>query len=274
VGNAHCELRSVNHRYLELSLRLPEDLRGLEGDARALLSGVWRRGKVDAGVYLRGGAAAAPAVEINRPLVEQLLAGAAVVRGLAGGAAGPVDALEVLRWPGVIRDTERDVAPVATAAMELLAETATGLNEARSREGARIREMLVQRCERCAIRWRRCARGCPRWRPASAPASPSGWRSSHAGSRAGCRALAAEITLLAYKMDVEEELDRLGSHITETLQVLDSSEPCRPPTRLPDAGVQPRGEHAVVEVAGHRDHPRRRGHEGADRADAGAGAER
>jgi uncharacterized protein (TIGR00255 family) len=222
-GTLTCELRSVNHRYLELSLRLPEDLRGLEGDARALLSGSLRRGKVDAGVYLRGGAAAAPAVEINRPLVEQLLAGAAVVRGLAGGAAGPVDALEVLRWPGVIRDTERDVAPVATAAMELLAETATGLNEARSREGARIREMLVQRCE--ALRESVATLRARLPEVAARIRARVAERVAQLGTTVDAERLEQEITLLAYKMDVEEELDRLGSHITETLQVLVSSEP-------------------------------------------------
>ena len=68
-GTLICELRSVNHRYLELSLRLPDDLRGLESDARQLLSGSLRRGKVDAGLYLRGGTAAVVAPEINRPLL-------------------------------------------------------------------------------------------------------------------------------------------------------------------------------------------------------------
>ena len=53
-GTLACEIRSVNHRYLELSLRLPEDLRALEGDARQLISGALRRGKVDVGLYLRG----------------------------------------------------------------------------------------------------------------------------------------------------------------------------------------------------------------------------
>jgi uncharacterized protein (TIGR00255 family) len=222
-GTLTCELRSVNHRYLELSLRLPDDLRGLEGDARQLLSANLRRGKVDAGVYLRAGAAAAPAIEVNRQLVEQLLAGAAVVRGLAGQAAGPVDPLDVLRWPGVIRDTERDVAPVATAAMELLAETAAGLNEARSREGARIREMLVQRCE--ALRESVATVRARLPEVAARIRARVVERVAQLGTTVDAERLEQEITLLAYKMDVEEELDRLGSHVTETLQVLDSSEP-------------------------------------------------
>ncbi len=146
-GTLTCELRSVNHRYLELSLRLPDDLRGLESDARQLLSGNLRRGKVDAGMYLRGGPATAAALDINQPLAEQLIARASEVQALAGAAAAPIDPLEVLRWPGVIRDVERDVTPLAAAAIDLLRETAGELNAARAREGARIRQMLVQRCE-------------------------------------------------------------------------------------------------------------------------------
>ena len=222
-GTLTCELRSVNHRYLELSLRLPEDLRGLEGDARQLLSASLRRGKVDAGVYLRGATAAAPAVEINRPLVEQILAAAVVVRRIAGDAAGLVEPLDVLRWPGVIRDLERDVAPVATAAMDLLRETATELNDARAREGARIRDMVVQRCE--ALRESVVAVRARLPEVTARIRARVLERVGQLGTTVDPERLEQEIALLAYKMDVEEELDRLGSHIAETLQVLDSKEP-------------------------------------------------
>ena len=222
-GTLTCELRSVNHRYLELSLRLPDDLRGLENDARKLLSGTLRRGKVDAGVYLRGAPSAAASLDINRPLVEQVVAGAAEVNRIAGTAAGTLNPLDVLRWPGVIRDVERDVTPIATAAMELLRETATDLNEARAREGARIREMLAQRCE--ALRElvvtvrARLPEVSARIRARVLE------RVAQLGTPVDSERLEQEVALLAYKMDVEEELDRLGSHITETLQVLDSKEP-------------------------------------------------
>jgi uncharacterized protein (TIGR00255 family) len=222
-GTLTCELRSVNHRYLELSLRLPDDLRGLESDARQLLGANLRRGKVDAGMYLRGGPATAAALEINQPLVEQLIARADAVRALAGDAAGPVDPLDVLRWPGVMRDVERDVTPIAAAAMELLRETAGELNEARAREGARIREMLVQRCEAL-----RDSVATVRARLPEVAARIRGRvieRVAQLGTPVEAERLEQEVALLAFKMDVEEELDRLGSHITETLAVLDSREP-------------------------------------------------
>jgi uncharacterized protein (TIGR00255 family) len=222
-GTLTCELRSVNHRYLELSLRLPEDLRGLENDARQLLSGALRRGKVDAGVYLRGAPASTGSLELNRPLIEQLVAGASEVSAIAGGATGALNPLDVLRWPGVIRDVERDVTPIATAAVELLRETVADLNEARAREGARIRDMLAQRCE--ALRESVATVRARLPEVAARIRARVLERVAQLGTAVDAERLEQEIALLAYKMDVEEELDRLGSHLTETLQVLDSKEP-------------------------------------------------
>ena len=222
-GTLTCELRSVNHRYLELSLRLPDDLRGLENDARQLLSVNLRRGKVDAGVYLKGAPAGAASLEINRAVVEQVVAGAAEVSAIAGNAAGTLNPLDVLRWPGVIRDAERDVTPIAAAAVELLKETAADLNDARAREGARIRDMLAQRCDSLrdlvAIVRARLPEVSARIRARVLE------RVAQLGTTIDAERLEQEIALLAYKMDVEEELDRLGSHIAETLQVIDSKEP-------------------------------------------------
>ena len=88
-GTLTCELRTVNHRYLEVSLRLPEDLRSLENDARQLVGANLRRGKVDAGLYLRSTAAAPQSLELNRPLVEQLLQRAAEVGANPRRTRGP-----------------------------------------------------------------------------------------------------------------------------------------------------------------------------------------
>jgi uncharacterized protein (TIGR00255 family) len=222
-GTLTCELRSVNHRYLELSLRLPEDLRGLENDARQLLAASLRRGKVDAGLYLRGAPAGAAAIEINQALVEQVVASANAVRAVAGSAAGTVNPLDVLRWPGVIRDSERDITPIVAAATDLLRETAADLNDARAREGARIRDMLVQRCD--ALRESVTAVRARLPEVAARIRARVLERVAQLGTAVDAERLEQEIALLAHKMDVEEELDRLGSHIAETLQVLDSKEP-------------------------------------------------
>ena len=222
-GTLTCELRAVNHRYLELALRLPDELRGLENDARQLLGASLRRGKVDAGLYLRASAAATTALELNGPLVAQLLQRAAEIDGMIAGGTAPPSALDVLRWPGVIREAERDITPLAGEALALLGETVAELNESRAREGARIRDMLAQRCEGlrelvAAVR-ARLPEVTARIRARVLE------RVAQLGTQVDAERLEQEIALLAYKMDVEEELDRLGSHVAETLQVIESREP-------------------------------------------------
>ena len=176
-GTLTCELRSVNHRYLELSLRLPEDLRGLENDARQLLS---RRAAARQGGRRRVPARRAGGrrpLELNRPL------GRAAGRRrrarcgtIAGGAAGTLNPLDVLRWPGVIRDVERDVTPIAAAAMELLRETVGG-PERRTRTRRRTHPRHARAALRSAARVgdARCKR------------SPAGGGGAHPRARARAR---------------------------------------------------------------------------------------
>jgi uncharacterized protein (TIGR00255 family) len=222
-GTLACEIRSVNHRYLELSLRLPEDLRGLEGDARQAVSAALRRGKVDVGLYLRGQPPATAALEINRAVVEQVARTAAEVATIAGGSPASLNPLDLLRWPGVIREQERDLQPAQAAAMELLQETVRELNESRAREGARIREMLLSRCLSVQQSVAQLRARLPEI--AARIRERVGERVAQLGGTVDPARLEQELVLLAYKMDFDEELDRLGSHVTEMLQILDAKEP-------------------------------------------------
>jgi uncharacterized protein (TIGR00255 family) len=222
-GTLACEIRSVNHRYLELSLRLPEDLRGLEGDARQAVSAALRRGKVDVGLYLRGQPPATAALEINRAVVEQVARTAAEVATIAGGSPASLNPLDLLRWPGVIREQERDLQPAQAAAMELLQETVRELNESRAREGARLREMLLGRCHSVQQSVEQLRARLPGI--AARIRERVGERVAQLGGTVDPARLEQELVLLAYKMDFDEELDRLGSHVAEMLQILDAKEP-------------------------------------------------
>jgi uncharacterized protein (TIGR00255 family) len=222
-GTLACEIRSVNHRYLELSLRLPEDLRGLEGDARQAVSAALRRGKVDVGVYLRGQPAQTGTLEFNRALVDQLARTAREVAGMADSSLAATSPLELLRWPGVIREPEKDLAPVQAAALDLLHETVRDLNESRAREGGRLREMLLGRCQSLQQTVAQLRKRLPEI--AARIRERVGERVAQLGGSVDPARLEQELVLLAYKMDFAEELDRLGSHITETLQILDAKEP-------------------------------------------------
>jgi uncharacterized protein (TIGR00255 family) len=222
-GTLACEIRSVNHRYLELSLRLPEDLRTLEGDARQTVSAALRRGKVDVGLYLRGQPVQAGTLEINRALIDQLARTARDVTGIADASLAAVSPLDLLRWPGVIREPEKDLQPVQAAALDLLHETVRELNESRAREGGRLREMLLGRCQSLQQTVEQLRARLPEI--AARIRERVGERVAQLGGSVDPARLEQELVLLAYKMDFVEELDRLGSHITETLQVLDAKEP-------------------------------------------------
>jgi uncharacterized protein (TIGR00255 family) len=222
-GTLTCEIRAVNHRYLELALRMPEDLRTIENDARQVLSSSLRRGKVDLGLYLRGAAGQAQAFDVNRGLIEQLAKAAAEVASVAGAPLASVSPLDLLRWPGAIREPEKDLRPVLTAALELVRDTASDLNESRGREGARIREMLQSRCEQLQQGVAQLRTRLPDI--AARIKARVGERVAQLGTQVDPARLEQELVLLAYKMDFDEELDRLGSHVTETLQVLGAKEP-------------------------------------------------
>ena len=222
-GTLTCELRTVNHRYLEVSLRLPDDLRGLDNEVRQLIGTVLKRGKVDANLYLKATPGTLQGLEVDEALLEQLLAQAVHVRGKLAAHSGPISALDVLRWPGVIREPERDATPLLAATIELLRESLAELTATRQREGQRIRELLLSRCQAIRVQV-----GMVRTRLPEVSArlrERISERITQLGIAADSERLEQELVLYAHKMDVDEELDRLAAHLEEIASVLDSSEP-------------------------------------------------
>jgi uncharacterized protein (TIGR00255 family) len=221
-GTLVCELRTVNHRYLETSLRLPEELKALDNEVRQAIAAALRRGKVDANVYLKSAAGSQRSLDIDTQLLDQLVARVDQVRGQLKYPA-PVSPIELLRWPGVVREAEVDVRPVLNAALELLREALNELNETRLREGQRIREMLMTRCLNMraqveAVRLR-LPEVSKRMRDRILE------RVTQLGTTIDPERLEQELVLYANKMDVDEELDRLGAHLDEVTSVLGSPEP-------------------------------------------------
>jgi uncharacterized protein (TIGR00255 family) len=221
-GLLACELRTVNHRYLEVSLRLPDELKTLDGDLRQAIGNALRRGKVDANLYLKTTANIAATFELNDETVSHLIGKLNDINRRLGTAA-PIDPTEILRWPGVIRDTERDLTPILSTAVELTNEALVELNDMRAREGARIRDLIKQRCEAMQSTVKIVRARLPEIaarirarlteRIASLNATPNTER------------LEQELVLYAHKLDVDEELDRLQSHLVEIATIIDSKEP-------------------------------------------------
>jgi len=221
-GTLSCELRTVNHRYLEISLRLPDELKALDNEIRQIIGSTLRRGKVDANVYLKTAAGTQRSLELDRGLLDQIVARIEEVRGQVKGAA-PVSPLDLLRWPGVVREAELDAAPIIAAALELARETLSELHETRQREGQRIRDLLLARCIAMRTQTQLVKLRLPEVSQRLRDRIKE--RIAQLGIAPDPDRLEQELVLYAHKMDVEEELDRLAGHLAEVEAALDSSDP-------------------------------------------------
>jgi uncharacterized protein (TIGR00255 family) len=215
------EIRSVNHRYLEVGLRLPEELRGSEAEFRRAIGAVARRGKVDASFYVRPGASSARELVLDAELLERLAEQAATLRKRLGAQAR-LEVIDLLRWPGVVKEAERDAAPLAAAAMDLLAEALIAFTVSRTSEGERIAQMLATRAAQVT--------GIVDGVGARLPdvqariRAKLGERLASLATEVNPERFEQEVALLLQKMDVAEELDRLRSHVEELAATLASGE--------------------------------------------------
>ena len=221
-GTLVCELRTVNHRYLEASLRLPDELKALDNEVRQAIAAALRRGKVDANLYLKSAAGSQRSLELDTQLLDQLVARVEQVRGTLKYPAS-VSPIELLRWPGIVRETEVDIRPVLTAALELLREALNELNETRLREGQRIRELLLTRCTTMRSQVQSVRERLPEVSKRMRDRIVE--RIAQLGTTPDPERLEQELVLYAHKMDVDEELDRLGAHLEEVTSSLNSPEP-------------------------------------------------
>src|SRR5580658_1578063 len=216
-GTLVCELRSVNHRFLEAGLRLPDELRAAEGELRQRLARQLRRGKVDCTLTYRRAQGAGGVLEVDAAALARVVAAAQLVsRSLREPST--VSALDVLRWPGVLREDSGGGEQLLNAAYGVFDATLTELVAARAREGARLRELLEQRCATlqtlvAAVR-------------ARLPEVQARVRARLDERLAELTAsVEQELALLLQRLDVDEELERLSGHISEIVRVIGGSEP-------------------------------------------------
>jgi uncharacterized protein (TIGR00255 family) len=216
------ELRSVNHRFSEVSLRLPEDLRFLETKVRERIAKQVKRGKIDANLRFQPASAEEQPLEIDKPLVEKL---AHVTREIDQQLynAAPINALEVLRWPGVIKAAPQDLDKLADAVLTLLDAALTELLECRAREGEKLKAMVEARCQAMADQVARVESALPAILQAMRQRLED--RLQEIQAELDPARVEQEMVLLVNKADVDEELDRLKSHIEEVRRVLDQDQP-------------------------------------------------
>jgi uncharacterized protein (TIGR00255 family) len=219
-GTLTCELRSVNHRYLEPGFRLPEELRPLESELRQQLSKNLKRGKVDCTIHLRGAQAAERELKVDAGALERVAHGLRQV--LQALPKADVDAVEVLRWPGVIEATTQDSEVLLGAGRTLFQQTLDDLGAMRLREGKRLFELLELRCAGLATLVMQVRARLPEIQARVRTRLHE--RVAELLATVDRDRVEQEIVLQLQRLDVAEELDRLTGHIEETRRVMGGGE--------------------------------------------------
>jgi len=215
------ELKTVNHRFLEIGCRLPEEFRIAEADFRQTIAGSVRRGKVESSLHFRP-TVVASSLEVDGELLSSLTQRAQQVASQAGSAAR-IDVMDLLRWPGVVREHSRDAAPLIAAAHALLAEALLELSRFRDSEGDRLRDALEQRCAGLTDFAARVTERLPEVRARMRAKLLD--RIAQLVSEVDHERLEQELAILAQRLDVDEEIDRLRGHVTEIRKAFGGQEP-------------------------------------------------
>lgn len=216
-GQLSVELRSVNSRHLELTLRLPDVLRDLEHSWRERLRQQIGRGKVELTLRLDAGDSLADGVVLDQERARQLLQAAHEIEDLARHV-GPVDPVALLRLPGVLRTQEADATALTATAEALLTQALADFLAMRAREGSALTALVEQRLQGVA-------------REVSAvqdrlPGILAHYRERllerirEARAELAAERVEQEVVLFAQKLDVAEELDRVLAHLAEIRRVL------------------------------------------------------
>jgi uncharacterized protein (TIGR00255 family) len=222
-GRLAWELRTVNHRYLEFSLRLPEEFRVLEPEVRKRIGRHVSRGKVDATLrYSETPGSTRGRLVLNTETATSLLQIHDEFAALSKNPEKP-GLTSMLRWPGMVVEELPDPGPMRSAAMELLEKAAADLHDGRLREGDQMAQAISERLDGVAV-WTGKIRG---WLPEIRAALRERMleRIGDLDQNLEPGRLETEVAVLAQKMDVDEELDRLDSHVTEARRTLELTEP-------------------------------------------------
>ncbi len=225
-GEIVWEVKSVNHRYLEPGFKLPEDFKALEPEIRQKIGNFVKRGKLEFSLRYKLNRSAQTAIQLNAEMVKSLRQVERDVLTIVH-EGDSLSVAEILQWPGVVEEADRDLKPLQQLALASLDEALQQLVDNREREGAALREMIASRCAQVSG----IVQQVQQRRPEVLQSMRDKWTSQLAdkladwAEKANPDRLEQELVMLAQKLDVEEELDRLLAHVNEVEQVLDRDEP-------------------------------------------------
>lgn len=215
-GTLIWELRTVNHRYLDISLRLPEDLRQIETDVRKRIARALGRGKVDGVLKFQRGAGDTE-IDVNAAVVDRLVAAAAKIEKQAGEVA-PLSTADILQWPGVMALPELDVSSLAADALAGLDRALKELVETRSREGADLADHIEQRL----VATDKIVAEVKSIMPEVTQVFRDRLRErlGELQQELDPARLEQEMVIFTNKSDIAEEVDRLATHVVEVRRVI------------------------------------------------------
>ena len=218
-GSLTWEVRSVNHRYLETSVRLPESLRALENGVREAVRKRLTRGKVECALRFQSEAKISSDLHLNTTLIKQLVQANVEIEQITGTSSN-LSNMEVLRWPGVIEEQDFDKTSIEKQALSLFVAAMDDLVATREREGAELQGFIKKRIDSV----REIVVNVRNKMPEILVKQKQNILDRLAELQAELEParLEQEVSLLAQKADVEEELDRLDSHLNEVERVLNA----------------------------------------------------
>ncbi|MEJ2255889.1 MAG: YicC family protein [Woeseiaceae bacterium] len=222
LGTLTWEIRAVNHRYLDVQFKLPEELRPKEQAFRQQASGALGRGKVECAFYYRRAVDEDSDLSIDTELVELIGNRISDLTAKLPNVAA-VNPIDILRWPGVVQQPEIDVEPLFAGAGQLFAKALAAIDEMRASEGKRIAEMLEARCTDIESIAQSVRARMPD--VLAAVRNKQQERIDALEVEADAARLEVELALLATKLDVDEELDRLESHLVEIRDAITADKP-------------------------------------------------
>jgi len=221
-GELIWELRSVNHRYLEVLIRLPDELRALEPLVRERINKRLGRGKVDCSLRFKPSLSAATNIKVNEHLVAQVMEAADKVGHLLHEAVPP-SIIDILRWPGILETGTQDLTPVQTQAATLLDQAIDSLIDTRQREGIRLAELIQERCTAMRKHIGQVKERIPLVLEGIKERLRT--RLLEITETLDPGRLEQEMVLLTQRLDVDEEMDRLYTHLDEVERVLQQEKP-------------------------------------------------
>ena len=222
AGELVWEMRSVNHRYLEVFVRMPEEFRALEPRVREMIGKHLRRGKVEAGLRFNASPVSKTAMSVNIDLLKQLHDALREVTMHAPDVKSPTS-MDVLRWPGVVEPQKQDIESLHAAAIEALGATLEQMVSTREREGKSLSEMISTRTNQAAEQVEKAKERMPvvlegiRQRLSE--------RLGELREEMDPARIEQEMVMLAQRLDIDEEMDRLSTHLDEVNRVLKRKEP-------------------------------------------------